>query len=156
MKASSLKQVQHLKTDIKTAWDFFSTPLKLAEITPDWLNFQIVSDVPETMYEGLIVQYNVHPFLSIPIGWTTEITHSKEPYFFVDEQRAGPYKLWHHQHHFKETETGVEMTDIVHYILPLEPFSRFLLGGIVSKKLDDIFSYRRKALDKKFNSKKEY
>jgi len=79
-----------------TAWDYFSSPLNLAEITPDWLNFRIVSDVPDKMYEGLIVQYNVHPFFGIPIGWVTEITHAKEPYYFVDEQRIGPYRLWHH------------------------------------------------------------
>lgn len=133
MKAASLKRVQLLNTDIQTAWDFFSTPVNLAEITPDWLDFQIVSDVPDAMYEGLIVQYNVHPFLHLPVGWTTEITHMRQPYFFVDEQRAGPYKLWHHQHHFKETESGVEMTDLVHYILPFEPFSSILLGELSEK-----------------------
>jgi len=152
MKAHSLRRVQNLNTDIRTAWDYFSTPLKLAEITPDWLDFQIVSDVPDKMYEGLIVQYNVHPFFGIPVGWVTEITHAEEPFFFVDEQRAGPYKLWHHQHHFKETENGVEMTDIVHYMLPFEPFSHILLGKMVEKKLFEIFDYRWKKLEKVFNT----
>lgn len=88
MKAECLRQTQLLKTDIQSAWDFFSSPVNLAGITPLWLNFQIVSDVPEKMYEGLIIQYNVHPFFSLPVGWTTEITHLREPLFFVDEQRA--------------------------------------------------------------------
>lgn len=152
MKAHCLKRVQTLKTDIATAWEYFSSPVNLAEITPPWLDFQIVSDVPEKMYEGLIVQYNVHPFFGIPVGWVTEITHAKEPYFFVDEQRIGPYRLWHHQHHFKEVEEGVEMTDIVHWVLPLEPFSYFFLGGLVRSKLDEIFAFRRVKLDDLFNS----
>lgn len=140
-----------MKTDITTAWDYFSSPGNLAEITPDWLNFQILSDIPDKMYGGLIVQYNIYPFLGLPVGWVTEITHTNEPYYFVDEQRAGPYKLWHHQHHFKETSEGVEMTDIVHYMLPLEPVSYMLIGGIVRKKLDEIFSYRFSKLKALFN-----
>jgi ligand-binding SRPBCC domain-containing protein len=151
MKAHCLKRVQILRTDLDKAWNYFSSPLNLAEITPDWLNFKIVSDVPAKMYEGLIVQYNVHPFFGIPIGWVTEITHAKEPHYFVDEQRIGPYRLWHHQHHFKETDEGVEMTDIVHWVLPFEPFSHILLGGTVAKKLDEIFAYRREKLDILFN-----
>jgi len=151
MKAKQIIRQQLLKTDIQTAWNFFSSPLNLAEITPDWLNFKVVSDVPEKMYEGLIIQYNVHPFFGIPIGWVTEITHAKDGLYFVDEQRVGPYKLWHHQHHFKETGSGIEMTDIVHYVLPFEPLSHALLGGIVRKKLEDIFDYRTKTLEVKFN-----
>jgi len=152
-KASLLKREQLLHTDLQTAWDFFSTPLNLAEITPEWLNFQVVSEVPEKMYEGLILQYNVHPFLSIPFGWTTEITHAEEPCYFVDEQRAGPYKLWHHQHHFEKRDNGVLMTDIVHYILPFEPFSSLVIGRTINSKLGEIFSYRAEKLQNIFNIK---
>ncbi|PLX68691.1 MAG: hypothetical protein C0603_05940 [Denitrovibrio sp.] len=151
MKAKCIKKTQILKTDIDTAWDYFSSPLNLAEITPDWLNFEVVSDVPEKMYEGLVLQYHVHPFLGIPISWVTEITHAKEPYYFVDEQRSGPYKLWHHQHHFKQVEEGIEMTDIVHYILHMEPLSQLFIGGIIKSKLEDIFNYRYKVLKDIFN-----
>lgn len=132
------------------AWDFFSSPLNLAEITPPWLNFQVISDVPDRMYPGLILQYNVHPFFGIPIGWVTEITHAEEPRFFADEQRAGPYRMWHHEHHFRETPDGVEMTDIVHYILKMEPLSEILAGGMVRKKLEEIFDYRYEVLRRKF------
>lgn len=152
MKAKTVKRTQILKTDIETAWDFFSSPLNLAEITPDWLNFQVVSDVPDKMYEGLILQYNVHPFAGYPVKWVTEITHSKPPYYFVDEQRNGPYKLWHHQHHFKEIDSGVEMQDIVHYILPFEPVSTILLSGYIKSKLKEIFDYRYVKLESIFNS----
>jgi ligand-binding SRPBCC domain-containing protein len=149
--AARITRHQHLNISITEAWDFFSTPVNLAEITPPWLDFRIVSEVPDKMHAGLILQYNVHPFLNVPISWVTEITHCNAPYFFVDEQRSGPYRLWHHQHHFKETADGVLMTDIVHYILPFEPFSSMLAGGLVRRKLSEIFSYRHAALDSKFN-----
>jgi len=139
-----------LNTDMETAWDFFSTPVNLARITPEWLNFKIVSGVPEEMYKGMIVQYNVHPFFGVPVRWVTEITHSEKPHYFIDEQRAGPYRLWHHQHHFRQAGDGVEMTDIVHYILPFDPFSTFLLGKTVKSKLNEIFDFRRDVLEKIF------
>jgi len=152
LKVYTLKRVQVLKTDMATAWDYFSSPANLAEITPDWLDFRVLTELPEKMYEGMIVKYNVHPFFGIPVGWLTEITHVDEPNFFVDEQRRGPYNLWHHQHHFKEIEGGVEMTDIVTYKIPFEPFGSIFFGWLVRAKLNDIFKYRFDTLEKKFNS----
>lgn len=151
-KAKTLSRRQLLRTDIKTAWDYFSSPMNLAEITPDWLNFQVIADVPEKMYEGLMIEYRVHPLLGLPVSWVTEITHADEPHYFVDEQRAGPYRLWHHEHHFKVTPDGVEMTDIVTYILKAEPLSHIMLGSTVRKKLNEIFDYRHRVLEAKFNS----
>jgi ligand-binding SRPBCC domain-containing protein len=153
LKTYTLKRIQTLNISMEKAWDYFSSPENLAEITPDWLDFRIISEVPEKMYEGMVVKYHVHPFAGFPIGWLTEITHVEEPYFFVDEQRFGPYKLWHHQHHFAETNEGVEMTDIVTYMLPFEPFSSPLMGWYVSKKLKQIFDYRFDTLEKIFNQK---
>lgn len=128
------------------AWDFFSSPMNLADITPPWLDFRVMSEVPDRMYEGMMVQYKVHPFAGLPVWWVTEITHVKEPFFFVDEQRKGPYALWHHEHHFKETDGGVLMTDTVHYILPFSAAAQPLMGRYVARKLDDIFNYRAETL----------
>jgi len=94
----------------------------------------------------MIITYKVHPVLGIPNTWVTEITHVKEPFYFVDEQRFGPYKFWHHQHHFKETDNGVEMTDIVSYALPFDPFSRPINSLLVEKKVKEIFKFREKRL----------
>ena len=104
----------------------------------------------DKMYAGQIIEYKVAPVLSIPIYWMTEITHVEEGKFFVDEQRFGPYSLWHHQHHFKIVDGGVEMTDIVHYKLPL-----FFLGDIahvifVKSQLKKIFNFRYQAVEKLF------
>lgn len=146
-----IKKEQLLKTDINSAWDFFSNPLNLSAITPSWLNFKIVSDLPEKMYQGMIVEYRVHPFLSIPIKWITEITHINEPFFFVDEQRFGPYKFWHHKHFFREMNGSVFMTDEVHYILPFGIPGMIFNSIIVKNKLEEIFGYRFNTLEKIFN-----
>ncbi len=124
--------------------------MNLADITPPWLDFRVMSEVPDRMYEGMMVQYKVHPFAGMPVWWVTDITHVKEPYFFVDEQRKGPYALWHHEHHFKETDSGVLMTDTVHYILPFSCITQPLMGWYVAQKLDTIFNHRAETLKRLF------
>ena len=124
----NLKKTQLLPLSLSDAWDFFSSPANLAELTPDHLGFNIISlHHGEKMYAGQIIEYTVKPVLGIPLYWMTEITHVKHQKYFIDEQRYGPYELWHHQHHFKATENGVEMTDIIHYKLPL-----WFLGDIAN------------------------
>ena len=147
MKIYQLKVVQNLQIGINEAWEFFSNPNNLYLITPEWLNFKVTSKLPDKMYAGMIITYKVHPLLGIPMNWVTEITNVNEPFYFVDEQRFGPYKLWHHQHHFKETDKGVEMTDIVNYALPFDPLSRPLNSLLVEKKVKEIFRFREKRLE---------
>ena len=101
------------------------------------------------MYAGQLITYKVTPMMGIPLTWVTEITQVREGAFFIDEQRFGPYKLWHHEHFFREVDGGVEMTDVVHYALPLDPFSRIMLP-FVRKKLNHIFQYRQEAIEKIF------
>jgi ligand-binding SRPBCC domain-containing protein len=152
MKIYQLKTVQILPIGIEDAWEFFSNPNNLSVITPEWLNFKVTSKLPDKMYAGMIISYKVHPVLGIPNTWVTEITHVKEPLYFVDEQRFGPYKFWHHQHHFKETKDGVEMTDIVNYAIPFDPLSRFVNSLLVEKKVKEIFKFREKKLEELFPS----
>jgi ligand-binding SRPBCC domain-containing protein len=102
------------------------------------------------MYAGMIISYKVHPVLGISNTWVTEITHVKVPLYFVDEQRFGPYKFWHHQHHFEQIEDGIGMTDILNYALPFDPFSRPLNSILVEKKIKEIFEFRKNALEKLF------
>ncbi len=150
-KVYNLKKVQVLPVTISEAWDFFSSPANLAKITPANLGFNIISKHHgEKMYSGQIIEYIVKPFLGIPLYWMTEITHVEHERFFIDEQRHGPYSLWHHQHHFKEINEGVEMTDIVHYKLPL-----WFLGDIantlfVRDQLNKIFDHRFKIAEELF------
>ena len=115
-----------------------------------WLNLMVTSELPDKMYEGMIITYKVYPFLGIPSNWVTEITTVKEKNFFIDEQRFGPYKFWHHQHHFKEIDEGVAMKDIVSYALPLDPLSRPLNNILVGKRVEEIFEFRKEVLNDLF------
>ena len=144
------KRIQFVKTDLQTCWDFFSSPKNLAKITPQHMGFDVKTSLPKQMYEGLIIAYTVKPVLGIPVEWVTEITHIKDKAFFVDEQRKGPYTLWHHEHHFRELDGGVEMTDIVSYIIPFGMIGRIIHPFLVKPKLKEIFEYRFKAVDELF------
>jgi len=150
-KVYSIKTIQTIPVSVAEAWDFFSSPANLKEITPAKLGFNIISTHHgDTMYAGQIIEYKVSPVLGIPLYWMTEITQVVDKKYFVDEQRYGPYSMWHHQHHFKLVDGGVEMTDIVHYKLPF-----WFLGDIaqelfVKKQLQHIFDYRYAVVEKRF------
>ncbi len=135
---------------MERAWDFFSNPMNLKEITPAQMGFNVTSDPDfsaRKMYAGQVITYTVKPLLGIPLFWMTEITHVQEGQFFVDEQRVGPYSLWHHQHHFKAIPGGVEMTDLVHYRVPLGWLGDFANWLFVSRQLKGIFDYRWNKLE---------
>jgi ligand-binding SRPBCC domain-containing protein len=140
-----------LPVPIEQAWDFFSSPKNLAVITPPELNFQITSpELPERTHAGQIITYSVSPLLGISMPWMTEITHVNEPHFFVDEQRKGPYKLWHHQHHFRAVPDDTEMTDVVHYEVPMGIAGDLINSMIIRKKVQEIFDFRTKKLNALF------
>ena len=148
-----LKQEQILPISLQQAWDFFATPKNLNEVTPADLTFKITSALPEKMYEGLMITYKIKPTLNIPLNWCTEITHIKEMEYFVDEQRSGPYKIWHHEHHFKAVDDGVLMTDLLYYDIGLSVFG-WLAGKLfVHKKVEEIFDYRYKTLETYFRQR---
>jgi ligand-binding SRPBCC domain-containing protein len=146
-----LKQEQLLPITLDQAWDFFATPKNLNEVTPEDMVFEITSDLPPKMYEGLMITYRIRPMLNIPINWCTEITHIKEREFFVDEQRQGPYRIWHHEHHFKVVPGGVLMTDILHYDIGKSIFGWIAGLLFVHKRVKQIFEYRHKRLESYFS-----
>jgi ligand-binding SRPBCC domain-containing protein len=153
MKIYNLKKTQWMPVSLGEAWSFFSSPANLKKITPPYMGFHITSDLGDgKMYPGQIITYVVTPLWSIPMSWTTEITHVEENRYFVDEQRFGPYAFWHHQHWFFEKDGGVSMTDIVHYALPFDPLGRMVHKPLVRKKLEEIFDYRFKSVEKIFGS----
>ena len=151
MAAHSIKTVQKIPVSLDTAWDFFSNPANLQAITPENMGFTVISKHHgDTLYAGQIIEYKVRPILNIPIYWMTEIIQVKEKEYFIDEQRYGPYALWHHQHHFKTINGGVEMTDIVHYKNPLWIFGKLANTLFVQKQLKAIFNYRFKIVEELF------
>lgn len=150
MTPSVLREVQRLPISLPEAWSFFSDPRNLSRITPPSLGLEVTSDLPGVMYPGMIITYLVRPIPWVSVGWVTEITHVREPVLFVDEQRFGPYRFWHHEHHFREVEGGVEMEDIVHYALPFGTIGRVFGGPLVRRRLEQIFSFRRRFLVREF------
>ena len=132
-------------------WDFISNPSNLKKITPDYMGFDITSgDLPDTIYEGLIISYIVAPFAGIKTQWVTEISHVKENNYFVDEQRVGPYKMWHHQHFLAKTDNGTLMSDIVSYKPPMGFLGSIANYLVISRKLEEIFDYRTRAVTELF------
>ena len=129
------------------AWKFFSNPANLTKITPKAMNFVITSTLPEKVYPGLIITYKVSPVFSIPVTWVTEITQVNEPFYFVDDQRSGPYAIWHHEHYFEVVENGVLMTDKLFYKVPLGVIGNLLDRMFIYKKVLGIFEYRKKVLE---------
>jgi ligand-binding SRPBCC domain-containing protein len=150
MKMHVLRQTQDLPISMEEAWAFFSTPRNLDDITPDELGFRIESLHSDTMHEGQIITYKVKVAPGIWIPWVTEIKAVEEGVAFVDEQRFGPYRFWHHRHHFEPVEGGVRMHDLVHYALPMGPFGEVAHAFFVKKKLGRIFGFRREVLEKRF------
>lgn len=152
MKLFRLETVQNLPISIASAWDFFSDPKNLKEITPPYMGFDILSGGNETMYPGQIIQYKVTPIAKIPMRWVTEITHVEEGKYFVDEQRFGPYALWHHKHFFSPIKNGVQMRDCIDYKLPLGWLEQWVQPLVVRPRLEEIFNYRKQVLTERFGA----
>jgi ligand-binding SRPBCC domain-containing protein len=155
MKIYQLHTVQKLPISLEEAWNFFSSPANLKVITPSYMGFDIISGGDRPMFAGQIIQYIVTPVAGIKTKWVTEITHVKEPYYFVDEQRFGPYALWHHKHFLREIDGGVEMEDIIDYKLPFGIIGQAVHPLMVKPKLEEIFNFRRKKLIELFGSYKK-
>lgn len=150
-KVYSLKKMQLLSADIDKVWDFFSNPANLQQITPGKMGFMVISkNHGEQLYPGQLIEYTIKPLFGIPLYWMTEITHVENKKYFVDEQRFGPYSLWHHQHHFKKVGAGVEMTDIVHYKIPFWFLGDIANSLLVKQQLNEIFDYRFKKIQEIF------
>ena len=154
MRIHKVVRKQLIKTDLQTAWEFFSSPSNLLKITPPELNFKIIckSGGPK-MYTGQIISYKVNVLPLVQMTWVTEITHVEEPFYFIDEQRFGPCKFWHHKHHFRSVEGSVEITDEIDYALPLGILGRIAQGLFAGRQVNRIFDYRHKVLEELFNPK---
>lgn len=155
MKTYTLEKKQFLPIDKETCWNFFSDPSNLQKITPPDMDFEIISGADKKMYAGQIIVYRIKLFPGIKAGWVTEITHVQTGEYFVDEQRFGPYKFWHHKHFFNETAGGMEINDIVHYALPFGIFGRLAHLFFVRKKLENIFNFRAHYLENYFNLQRQ-
>jgi len=154
MKIYTFHRKQKLPISVEKAWEFLSNPANLKTITPKYMSFDILSGNEKPMYAGQIIQYIVTPILGIRTKWVTEITHVKKNEYFVDEQRFGPYALWHHKHFINKIEGGVEMEDIIDYKIPLGLLGQIAHPILVKPKLEEIFAYRQTKLIELFGELK--
>ena len=151
MAVFQLKTEQKIPADLAEIWDFISSPSNLKRITPDHMGFEITSgELTEKMYPGMIIKYKVKPLLGIAMNWVTEITHVVEQEYFVDEQRVGPYAMWHHEHKLKKIDGGVLMEDLITYRPPLGYLGNIANSLIIKRQLKGIFEYRKKAVEEIF------
>lgn len=152
MKTYRVEFTQKVSVDLDTAWDFFSSPLNLAEITPEDMTFDVTSPIAEDakMFPGMIITYQVSPLLGIKLNWVTEITHVKDKVYFIDEQRFGPFAFWHHNHHFESIDGGVLMHDTLHYSVGWGPVGILANELVVRHKINEIFNYRYKKVEALF------
>jgi ligand-binding SRPBCC domain-containing protein len=154
MQLQRLERKQMLWGSQAEIWTFFADPANLQKITPEWMHFDIRSGHERPMFPGQILTYRIKALAGIPMTWVTEITHVQEGLFFVDEQRFGPYRFWHHLHRFTPCEKGFLMEDCVHYSLPLDPFSR-PMHPFIRRKLEAVFDFRAKAVEVLFGKKED-
>lgn len=152
MKIYRIHRRQWLPIDLDTAWDYFWTPRNLEAMTPSFLRFRITSPLPQRIYAGLIITYRISAVAGIPMTWVTEITHVDEPRSFVDEQRIGPFRLWHHRHGFRAVDGGIEMEDTVHYVMPWGCLGRLVHRAFISRRLERIFDFRAGFLAARFGT----
>jgi ligand-binding SRPBCC domain-containing protein len=144
----TLERTHVVAMPLEQCWSFFSDPRNLARITPPSLGFRVRSELPAKVYPGLMIRYTVSPLFGIPMTWLTEITQVVEPSYFVDEQRVGPYRLWHHEHFFRAVDAErTEVRDLVHYAPPLGPLGAIINKLLVAPQLEAIFDFRKDQLE---------
>lgn len=152
MKIHTLRRKQTLPISLEEAWPFFSTPRNLERITPGFLRFQILSEVPEEIHAGLVIVYRIAAVAGLPMAWVTEIKHVERLRQFVDEQRIGPFRFWHHLHRFRAVEGGVEMEDVVHYVMPWGWLGEIVHAVFIRARLQAIFDFRQAYLAAHFGT----
>ncbi|NCA86320.1 MAG: hypothetical protein EOM83_12220 [Clostridia bacterium] len=147
----TIQQEQVLSISLKEAWEFFSSPKNLKIITPPFMGFDITAaDLPAEIYQGMIITYTVKPLFGIPLNWVTEITQVQAPFFFVDNQKSGPFAVWHHQHFFEKHGNGVRMRDVVHYKVPYGIVGKMAEQLMVKRRVEEIFAFRYQKLKELF------
>lgn len=147
----TLRREQWISRPIEEVFAFFADAYNLEEITPPWLGFRILSTAPGPVSEGSEIRYRLR-LHGLPIYWRTEIRKWDAPFRFVDVQRSGPYKLWHHTHRFEAHGDRTKMIDIVRYKLPLGVLGRIVHALKVRRDVRQIFDYRRQRIQELFEA----
>jgi ligand-binding SRPBCC domain-containing protein len=131
-------------------FDFFTDAHNLQILTPDFLNFEILTPRPIPMYAGALIDYRLRVH-GIPVRWRTKITTWEPPLRFVDEQIRGPYRQWIHEHRFVEKDGGTLCNEEVRYAV----WGGAVVNNLfVRRDVRAIFEFRRKKLLEMFGGGK--
>lgn len=142
-KIYSVKRSQNIPVSLAVAWNFFSKPENLKKVLPQNIQFNITSPLDSpVIYQGQIIEYDVKSMFGIHFKWVSEITEVETNQFFVDEQKAGLFSVWKHQHYFIEIPGGVEMTDILQYRFRFGFLGAILHALFVRKRIEQMFNFR--------------
>jgi ligand-binding SRPBCC domain-containing protein len=148
----SLVRKQTFTGELERVWAFFASPANLNRITPPSLSFHMVGDVAQSMYAGQMIEYRIGILPGVTTRWVTEITHVRDQEYFVDEQRIGPYRLWHHEHHFHPVADGrVRMIDRITYEVGWGPFGELAHRLWIRRELAKIFEFRARTIAELFS-----
>ena len=150
MNIYQLYRQQALKLSRQEAWDFFSSPYYLNQITPDFFNVEITSKVPAKIYAGLLISYKMKAVFGMPMAWLSEVSQCDEPQRFVYQQAIGPFKFWSHEVRLSEADDHILMEDIVFYAMPWGWLGQVLHTLLIGKKLQQIFDTRQQYLQAKW------
>ncbi len=145
MREYRLEREQWIPADLERVFGFFSDAASLADLTPPWMGFRVLTPTPVEMHEGLLLDYRIR-LAVLPLRWRSRITEWKPPYSFVDVQERGPFARWEHAHRFRPLGDGVLVTDVVRYALPLGPLGRLAHALAVRAMLAATFDYRRASI----------
>lgn len=144
-KTYHLERLQLIRRPREEVFAFFADAGNLEAITPDFLQFKILSPRPIEMRSGTLIDYRLK-LAGIPFHWQTRIETFDPPYSFSDLQAKGPYRRWHHWHEFYDVPQGTISVDRVEYELPLGPLGRLARLLFVERNLEQIFEHRRQRL----------
>ena len=148
-----LIEQQWIEKPLSEVFDFFKDAKNLEKITPEYLQFKVLSMNTKDIKEGSLINYKLK-LRGIPFKWKTLISKFKENDMFIDQQEKGPYKKWVHTHTFSEVNGGTLINDHVVYKLPLGSVGRIVAGRFVKNDVENIFSYRKEVIDKHFSNQR--
>ncbi len=130
-------------------FEIFCDEANLEELTPGFLNFEVLGKSTREIGEGTLIDYRLK-LSGIPLGWQSRIENWEPARRFVDTQVRGPYSCWRHEHEFIPLANGTLMRDVVRYRLPLGWLGSVVAGWKVESQVDQIFSFRSTKIAERF------
>jgi ligand-binding SRPBCC domain-containing protein len=147
--AEVLEAVQWVPHPVEKVFQFFCDEKNLEQITPPFLNFNVLGKSTPEIQEGTLIDYRLK-LHGLPMKWRTRIEKWRPNEAFVDLQLSGPYTRWEHTHGFQSVRGGTLMTDEVLYRLPMGVLGKGVAGGYVRGDVSKIFEYRKEVIRKVF------